>query len=128
MAGRKRGRVQGVGVRRIMGEHMMLAKIRPSWRLMLAKIRPSWHYTGLPVIAAALFAMNIGTADPFMLLKSTLLLAFGYVAAILDLKTKRIPNGLVLLMLAAWVLLMALKLLLKRARRSGSYGILCWAS
>jgi len=44
--------------------------------------------------------------DPFVMLRYELVIIFGYVAAVLDLKTKRIPNGLVLTMLVAWVLTM----------------------
>jgi len=40
------------------------------------------------------------------MLQNELIIVFGYVAAVLDLKTKRIPNGLILAMLVAWVFTM----------------------
>jgi Flp pilus assembly protein protease CpaA len=48
--------------------------------------------------------------DTFILLWSALIVIFGYVAAILDLKTKRIPNGLILTIIAAWIITMTPKL------------------
>ena len=40
------------------------------------------------------------------LLLSLLLLAFGLIASVIDIKTKTIPNKLVLLMLSAWLVVM----------------------
>jgi len=70
------------------------------------RFRFTLPYAGLPILCAALFVVRFGQIEPMILLRSGLVLAFGYVAAVLDMKTKRIPNNLVLAMLAAWVLMM----------------------
>ena len=62
-------------------------------------------YTGLPVVVTALLITHIGRTDAFILLFLGAIVIFGYVAAIYDAKTKRIPNRLVLAMLAAWVII-----------------------
>jgi len=69
-------------------------------------LKSAWPYAGLPVLAIALLILRAGRADPFILLRAELILAFGYIAAIQDLKTRRIPNVLVLATIAAWALIM----------------------
>jgi len=64
-------------------------------------------YTGIPVIAAALLITQAGRADVLILLRNEILIIFGYLAAVLDLRLRKIPNSLVLSMFGAWVLLMA---------------------
>jgi prepilin signal peptidase PulO-like enzyme (type II secretory pathway) len=54
--------------------------------------------------------LHTGRTAPFALLLLTLIAIFGYIAAILDIKTKRIPNGLILMMLASWIMTMVPKL------------------
>lgn len=68
-------------------------------------------YVGIPVLTAAFAIIHTGYMDLFVILLFELIIIFGYVAAVLDLTTKRIPNVLVLVMLAAWVLVMMPKLL-----------------
>jgi len=63
-------------------------------------------YAGMPVIAAALLILRFAEVEPFILLKYELLILFGYMAALSDLKAKRIPNRLIIAMIAAWVLMM----------------------
>ena len=77
-----------------------------------AKLQPMLPYIGVPVIGAALLILRAGSADPFIMLRYLMLVVFGYFAAVLDLKAKRIPNSLVLAMLASWILVMAPKLFL----------------
>jgi len=60
-------------------------------------------YAGIPIIALALLLVRMKQTAPLVLLWLVLIIVFGYVGAILDIKTKRIPNGLVLTMFAAWV-------------------------
>jgi len=69
-------------------------------------------YAGLPAILAAALILRAGNTEAFILLRLGLIVIFGYIASILDWKAKRIPNGLVLAMLAAWVLVMTPKLFL----------------
>jgi len=74
------------------------------------KLRPALPYTGIPLICAALLIIHAGRMDSFTMLRYELLIVFGYIAAILDIKEKKIPNSLVLAMLASWVLIMVPKL------------------
>ncbi|MCL2200614.1 MAG: A24 family peptidase [Oscillospiraceae bacterium] len=67
-------------------------------------------YLGLPVPVILLLIMREGRTEPFVLLWHELLIVFGYLAAVLDLKTRRIPNKLIMLMLAVWVMTLVPKL------------------
>ena len=67
-------------------------------------------YVGIPIVGAALLFLQIGKINAFSLFLYELVIVFGYVAAILDIKTKRIPNILVIAMLAAWVLVITPRL------------------
>ena len=69
-------------------------------------------YVGLPVIIAAMLLLRAGRTDSFILLLYALIIIFGYIASLLDIKTKQIPNRLVLGMFASWVLVMTPKLFL----------------
>ena len=70
------------------------------------KVKPVLPYAGLPALALTLLLVRVGRMDPFMLLLHELVLIFGYVAAMLDYKTRRIPNNLIMVMAASWVLVM----------------------
>jgi len=63
-------------------------------------------YAGIPVLGLLLLLWRGGTLAPFALLQYEILLVFGYAAAVCDIKTKKIPNLLVLVMLGAWLLSM----------------------
>ncbi|MCL2099831.1 MAG: prepilin peptidase [Oscillospiraceae bacterium] len=69
-------------------------------------------YAGIPVILTAYFIVYAGQADLFVLLKNALIIIFGYIAAVTDIKLRIIPNKLILIMLAAWVTLTAPRLFL----------------
>ena len=71
------------------------------------KIKPVLPYMGMPVIAAALFFMRAGDTDMFILLWFELAAVFGYAASVCDLKSKKIPNSLIIAMILAWILTMA---------------------
>ena len=71
---------------------------------------PVLAYIGIPVIGAALLLLRAGRMDAFLILRDELLIIFGYMAAILDYKAKRIPNKLILAMIAAWVIIITPKL------------------
>ena len=62
-------------------------------------------YGGLPVLGAAFWALRRG-AEPAALLLGGVLLAFGYLAALGDLREKRISNRLVGAMLCAWIVIL----------------------
>ena len=62
------------------------------------------QYSGVPAILALFFIFKTGGADAFMLLRGGLLIVFGYAASVIDIKEKRIPNALVLAILAGWIL------------------------
>ena len=70
-------------------------------------------YIGIPVLAALLFAVRRGTDMPLTLLLHEVLLVFGYIAAVGDLREMRISNRLVGAMLCAWILVMVPQLFLQ---------------
>ena len=67
-------------------------------------------YAVIPIVCAAIFLVLRGGTDAFLLLKFELISVTGFIAAIIDLRTKRIPNKLVLAMLFAWCVIMTPKL------------------
>ena len=67
-------------------------------------------YIGIPVIGAAIYLLKAGKTDLFILLLCEILTIFGYIAAILDIKLKRIPNNLILAMFVSWILVLTPKL------------------
>ena len=67
-------------------------------------------YAGIPIVGVLFFITHGSRIDPFIVLITEMLLMFGYITAMQDLKTKRIPNGLVLAMFAAWMIVMLPKL------------------
>lgn len=76
------------------------------------KLKLILPYIGIPVIGSALLIIYAGQIDAFLLLLFELIIVFGYVAAVIDIKTRHIHNNLVLAMLVAWVLIMMPKLFL----------------
>ena len=64
-----------------------------------------WPYAGLPVLGFSLFLIHAERTAPFDVLLYMLIIIFGYIAAILDIMTRRIPNSIVASMLAAWVMI-----------------------
>lgn len=61
-------------------------------------------YLGIAVLALVLFVFKQGSIDNFILLQRELLLVLGFVAALTDVRSKRVPNKLVLSMLGIWIL------------------------
>ena len=76
------------------------------------EIRQRLPYAGLPIVAAVLLVIQAGRVETFILLRNEMLIVFGYIASVLDLRFRKIPNTLVLSMLGAWVFLMTLILCL----------------
>ena len=65
-------------------------------------------YAAIPVIVVIYFIFKYSSDDIVAIMRSVSLISFGYVAAYLDLKTRKVPNKLVLTMLAVWLVLMAI--------------------
>ena len=63
------------------------------------------YYTGLLIILPVWIIMFADTISVHSLLRTALLIIFGYIAMIIDINTKRIPNELILTMLAGWLLI-----------------------
>ena len=61
-------------------------------------------YLGIPVLMLLLFIVKRGTVDNFILLQRELMIAFGYIAALTDILSKRVPNKLVLTISSVWIL------------------------
>ncbi|MCL2151931.1 MAG: A24 family peptidase [Oscillospiraceae bacterium] len=80
--------------------------------MVMAKwnLRAALPYVGLPVILTAILVLGAGGTGADILLQRILIAIFGYIASVFDLKERRIPNSLILGMLAAWVLIMVPKL------------------
>lgn len=70
-------------------------------------------YIGIPVLAALLFALRRESEKPIILLLYEVLLVFGYVAAVGDLREMRVSNRLVGALFCAWVLVMVPQLYLQ---------------
>jgi len=68
-------------------------------------------YAGILLIGAALLLVRSGRSDAFTLLCDELLIALGYIAAIIDVKSRVVPNRLIVAMLAIWTLIIAPQLL-----------------
>jgi prepilin signal peptidase PulO-like enzyme (type II secretory pathway) len=64
----------------------------------------------LPLIAALVF-VRIGRTDAVALYLYSTVTVFGFAAAVLDVRARRIPNGLILAMLGAWAVAVPLQLL-----------------
>jgi len=60
-------------------------------------------YAGLTIVIAAAFIIQTARIDVPALIKYVLVLILGYIAAINDIKTKKIPNSLILVMLGGWI-------------------------
>ncbi len=67
-------------------------------------------YIGLPIIGITLLINRWEELDRFVLLQYEILLVFSYIGTVTDIKSKRIPNNLILAMFGVWVLTMMPKL------------------
>ncbi len=70
-------------------------------------------WAALPVLATALYLTRRGEIEPVLLFLRELLLLFGYVAAVGDIRTRLVPNRLVLAMVGVWAVVMTPQLLLR---------------
>jgi len=61
-------------------------------------------YIGIPIIISAFLILHVRQLSAYMSLLYVLMIGFGYVIAVVDFKSKKIPNKLLLLMLSAWII------------------------
>jgi len=80
--------------------------------MTVEKLKPILPYAGIPFICGAFLLIGAREADMFTILKLELIIIIGYIAAIHDMKTKQVPNSLVLSMLAVWIVIMTPKIFL----------------
>jgi Flp pilus assembly protein protease CpaA len=72
-------------------------------------VKPFLPYVGLPVLCILLLVLQIGRLVVLEVLQGIVIVIFGYIAAVNDIKTKKIANKLVLAMLAGWGVILALQ-------------------
>lgn len=84
------------------------------------------RWLGIPVIGLLLFFRMRNEQHMLDLLLAETVMAFAYIAAAVDIREKRVPNGLVIAMLAAWVVILAPQLLVhtETALFTGILGLL----
>jgi len=70
------------------------------------------YYAGFIITISLWVFIRAGELSGFSLTNSLLLITLSYIAMIIDIKTKRVPNKLVLVMTAGWVFMMVVLLLL----------------
>ena len=73
--------------------------------MTFVKIKPIIPYIGIPVLCVVLLFLQVSHVQPFVIIQRLLLIVFGYIATVNDVKTKTIKNSLVLAMLAAWIVI-----------------------
>jgi len=71
---------------------------------MMDTIKKNVAYLGIPLIVVLYLILKWGKVDNYLLLQRELLITFGYVASLTDIRSKRVPNKLVGVMVAAWIL------------------------
>jgi len=64
-----------------------------------------FYCTGLIIIMSLWLILRIDRLSDHSLIMSGLLILFGYAAMVFDIKTKKIPNMLILIMIAGWLLI-----------------------
>lgn len=75
---------------------------------------PGWAwYAGLPVVYVALWLLRWEDGDPVRLVAWGAALAFGYCAAVSDIRHRIVPNRLLLYMLGTWCLILIPQLFLQ---------------
>lgn len=71
----------------------------------MSKSKDLLPYAAIPLIIGTYMVLKHETGDVLLLLRIFSLISFGYVAAYLDFKTRKVPNKLILSMLAVWLVL-----------------------
>jgi len=67
-------------------------------------------FTGLPIIITAMLLLCAGDTGAFELVYGVMIIIFGYVASVHDLRANKIPNSLIIGMLVSWVIVITPKL------------------
>ena len=70
-------------------------------------------YIPIPLLITLYLLTRSGEIDTFFSLTNILMIAFGYVAAFIDFKHRKIPNRLILAMLGTWGLIMMPQLVMR---------------
>ena len=76
------------------------------------KLKSVLPYLGIPVIGAVPLILQAGRTDMFITLRYETLVIFGYIAAVVDIRLKKIPNSLIIAKAAVWILIMVPKIFL----------------
>jgi len=63
-------------------------------------------FISIPIIVTLYLVLKHNDHDILTITRSIMLLSFGYIAAYTDIKTRKIPNKLILTILASWVVIM----------------------
>ena len=79
--------------------------------MMAHVFRPALPYIGLPIISTALLVLRAAQLGPLITLQFVMLIILGYITAVFDIKTQIIPNRIILIMLASWVMIITPSLL-----------------
>jgi len=75
-------------------------------KLYISKLKQKGllYCTGFVIIISVWFFVRAGESSAYSILNSLLLISLSYIAMLFDIKTKRVPNKLVLIMAAGWLL------------------------
>jgi len=60
-------------------------------------------YIGIPIISITFLLFQLNRLDIFYILQYLLLIIFGYIATVSDIKSKEIKNSLIIAMFAGWI-------------------------
>lgn len=71
---------------------------------MMDVFKKKIFYLGIPILMLLLCISKWGNIDGFILFQRALLVAFGYIASLTDIRSKRVPNKLILGMVSIWTL------------------------
>jgi prepilin signal peptidase PulO-like enzyme (type II secretory pathway) len=73
--------------------------------MKLKEHKTAIYCAGLLIILSVWVIMFAGALSAFSLFRTALLIILSYIAMVIDINTKQIPNELILVMIAGWLLL-----------------------
>jgi prepilin signal peptidase PulO-like enzyme (type II secretory pathway) len=73
--------------------------------MKLKKHKTAVYCAGLVILLSVWVLMFSGVLSAFSVIKTAMLIVLSYTAMVIDINTKRIPNALILAMIAGWLLL-----------------------
>lgn len=100
--------------------HASLATVDPPVQeitlpLRSEKLQRAFHkslpYAGVIVLGAVLPLIRSGNSNMLSLLCDELIIVYGYIVSVHDLKTRQAPNSIIAAMLATWIIVMIPQLL-----------------